>query len=347
MKRSISLDILRGLSAFAIMFYHISGWINHGIAHSSDTFLGRIGLYGVSIFYVLSGLTMSLVYKDTLNSFVAIKAFYIKRVLRIYPLYWLAVMLSVALLKTEASLLDLFFNFTGLFAILSTKSLTTGGWSIGNELIFYLFFPILMYCLFSQKIWFWFILLLSCIAGLYFGFFILHPQVDMVIQWDNYVNVFNQLYFFIAGIALLTLTHLEVFLKKNPFINMIGLLVLCGIFLYYPTNGPQTVLIAGVNKVIFSTMAIGICFCFYMLEINQESFVTVFLSKLGEISYGIYLIHPICFFAVRKLLAIVGVQSSTIVFTSSILLTIGSSYLIYSILEKPAINLGKRVANHS
>jgi exopolysaccharide production protein ExoZ len=54
--RYLSLDILRGLSALGIMIYHYLGWIL-GHFGASNT-LGRFGVYGVSIFYILSGLTM-------------------------------------------------------------------------------------------------------------------------------------------------------------------------------------------------------------------------------------------------------------------------------------------------
>ncbi|HEX6179628.1 MAG TPA: hypothetical protein VFZ47_00205, partial [Chitinophagaceae bacterium] len=50
-----SLDYLRGLAAFGIMAYHFMMW-TMGEMDSSRK-MGRVGIYGVSIFYVLSGLT--------------------------------------------------------------------------------------------------------------------------------------------------------------------------------------------------------------------------------------------------------------------------------------------------
>ncbi|MCB0760440.1 MAG: acyltransferase family protein, partial [Flavobacteriales bacterium] len=60
MGRLYNLDYLRGLAAFGIMIYHYLTWTLGKF--SADDFLGRLGVYGVSVFYVLSGLTLYYVY---------------------------------------------------------------------------------------------------------------------------------------------------------------------------------------------------------------------------------------------------------------------------------------------
>ena len=57
-----SLDWLRGLMAIAIMFYHLTSW--HISPLDSSNILGRLGIYGVSVFFVLSGLSMAVVYSS-------------------------------------------------------------------------------------------------------------------------------------------------------------------------------------------------------------------------------------------------------------------------------------------
>ena len=59
--RHENLDYFRGICALSIMIYHYS-WFVLGQKYTSDNVIGRIGIYGVSLFYVLSGLTMFLVY---------------------------------------------------------------------------------------------------------------------------------------------------------------------------------------------------------------------------------------------------------------------------------------------
>ncbi len=57
-----SLDWLRGLMAIAIMFYHLTSW--HITPLDSSSVLGRLGIYGVSVFFILSGLSMAVVYSN-------------------------------------------------------------------------------------------------------------------------------------------------------------------------------------------------------------------------------------------------------------------------------------------
>src|SRR5687768_1826084 len=89
-----SLDYLRGLTAFGIMVFHFTSWTFGG--YQAQDFLGRVGLYGVSVFYVLSGLILFLIYfrklKPTLPS---LDTFALKRIYRIYPLLWLTAGLTL------------------------------------------------------------------------------------------------------------------------------------------------------------------------------------------------------------------------------------------------------------
>src|SRR3954462_8492593 len=95
-KRLYTLDYLRGLSAFGIMIYHCLTW-TYG-AFPAHTFMGKWGIYGVSIFYILSGLTLFDVYFKRMEpSFNDLKDFYLKRLFRIFPLLWLVIILTIVI----------------------------------------------------------------------------------------------------------------------------------------------------------------------------------------------------------------------------------------------------------
>jgi peptidoglycan/LPS O-acetylase OafA/YrhL len=342
MNRLKSLDILRGLTAFAIMFYHFSIWTNKGEAHTADSFLGRIGLYGVSIFFVLSGLTMYLVYHDKMQDSKAIKSFFIKRIFRIYPLYWLACLSSIFFLETPATNMDIFWNFMGLFAFINSKSLTTGGWSIGNELVFYAFFPLLIW-LSSNKKHFSLTVIWSISIGIFFAFFLLNNTATMTAQWMIYTNPFNQLYFFVAGIGLGKMVKTTLFFKQHQVLNYLVLFLIIGLFIVYPAVGQQTVLISGNNRIVFSLLSITICFLIFTLDVSLPIFIEKPLTTLGEISYGVYLIHPIVFLELRQFLTDYLVIPPQTFFVIALFVTVFISFLIYSWLEKPLIRLGKKI----
>ena len=140
--RIASLDYLRGLMALGIMCYHYLVW-SYGV-YGSETILGKIGIYGVSVFYVLSGLTLYLVYQDKLT-LKTIKSFSVKRLARIYPLLWFCILLNILLLAKSYPYEKILLNITGLFGFFAVDQyIPTGAWSIGNELVFYALFPIIV-----------------------------------------------------------------------------------------------------------------------------------------------------------------------------------------------------------
>ena len=173
MTRINNLDYLRGISALGIMFYHYSSWaFGH---YSADDFLGRVGIYGVSIFYILSGITLYLVYFEKMKfKHSDLKLFFKKRILRIFPLLWLVNCIVLFFSDKKFAISDLILNFTGLFGFFKWHIyLSSGIWSIGNELVFYVFFPFFVFFTKSKKMLMYILSFMIFISFMYFTFFIL------------------------------------------------------------------------------------------------------------------------------------------------------------------------------
>ena len=124
-----NIQVLRFIAAFSVMMVHLP--------------LIGFGIWGVDIFFVISGFIM--MYVTEKNH----KNFFLKRLIRIIPIYWILTfgVFSVAILKPdllnnttadyEHLLKSLFFipfnkNETGHFPILFL------GWTLNYEMIFYL-----------------------------------------------------------------------------------------------------------------------------------------------------------------------------------------------------------------
>lgn len=152
-QRVLSIDVLRGLMASLVMFYHFYSWGEGGLDASS--ILSRFGLFGVSIFYLVSGYSMASVYWVTgITSFTEFKVYCAKRYFRIAPLFYVASMVFVVYAATSGSFeLDkILLNFTFLFAVVDPSSYyATGAWSVGNEIVFYLLFAVML--LFRCRTW--------------------------------------------------------------------------------------------------------------------------------------------------------------------------------------------------
>jgi len=88
-----NLDGLRFIAAFLVILQHESDYKSYAVPTYSNVFkpyLADIGRYGVTLFFVLSGflITYLLLTEKKTRQTVDIKKFYIRRILRIWPLYF-------------------------------------------------------------------------------------------------------------------------------------------------------------------------------------------------------------------------------------------------------------------
>ncbi|MFT3907825.1 MAG: acyltransferase [Ferruginibacter sp.] len=342
MKRLYNLDYLRGLAAFGIMIYHYTAAL-YG-AHSAATFLGRLGMYGVSIFYILSGLTLYLVYHSKMTgSKNDILAFAKKRFFRIYPLLWLATISSIIISKTSPDILRLILNLTGLFGFIKwDASMAIGTWSIGNELVFYAFFPVFIILMNKSKAGL--AVLSFIIAGvyLYFAFCIIDPNKTLAEQWNNYINPLNQLFLFLGG-------FLTGMIFKNINISTtINLAILCcglGLFIFYPASGDKIAILTGFNRIIFTVSSFLICLGFFKTTIKFPHIIHKPLTWPGEASYSVYLLHMLVYFVLTFFFKLSATHffDFPVLFklAANIIVTLFLSYFVYQKFEKYFMKLGQ------
>lgn len=343
MNRIYNLDYLRGLAALGIMVFHYLSWTLGDF--ESNTVLGRIGIYGVSIFYILSGLTLYHVYFKRMKPDIGdLKTFYKKRALRIFPLLWLVIIATILLFKLTPEWTDVMLVLTGLFGVLKWDTyIATGAWSIGNELAFYLFFPVFILLLKRTKMGVTIIIALVTLTYLYFAFYVYDTSKTLSVFWSNYVNPLNQLFLFMSGILI---GYSFENLSKNQ--KLYGLVLLTGIllFVFYPAEGNQIHIVSGINRLVFTLACVLICLSLYKLEIKMPTFVHKPLVLLGEASYSVYLIHPIMYAVVGFSNDFIELQgynrfSETYRLLLSFFSTLLVSYFVYQYFEKYFMRLGK------
>ncbi|NTW23338.1 MAG: acyltransferase [Lentimicrobium sp.] len=332
-----SLDYLRGLMALGIMVYHYFTWT--GFKFGAETFPGKIGIYGVSVFYVLSGLTLFIVYNNKL-SFLNIHHYFIKRVFRIFPLLWLSILLSVFLLNHKTDLTTLLLNLTGLFGFVAhDRYIAIASWSIGNELVFYTIFPLILlsgrWTRFAPHLFF----LISAGIGVYFAFSVMIFNMPLRFQWSNYLNPLNQVMLFSGGVLIGRLLSGK---KLPPYLG-IALLAFAGMaFIFYPVKGDQSTLIAGFNRIAFVLLSFAITASFLMIDFKPGKIAGFILSRLGEASYSVYLLHPIVYLMLKKH---AGINYTNLFLLISFTVTLLLSYLVYTYFETRFISLGQSVIN--
>lgn len=182
-----NLDVLRFFLALFVVVFHVPEISkNSGLPHYDGLPLLRRGNEAVYWFFVLSGFLLSLLAtREQSNGQFNIRRFFMRRVLRIWPVYFLVsffgllfyyVVLPLLHIPFEnkagfetALLLQSFFLSNILHAFYDPGGILTITWSVSVEEQFYLFFPFLVFFVYR---WFFLkrvvvVLLLLLVCGLY------------------------------------------------------------------------------------------------------------------------------------------------------------------------------------
>lgn len=150
-KRFGSLDGLRAISILAVIWHHTAPtWASPLLAH--------VGGFGVTLFFAISGflITTLLLRERVKNGAIDLKAFYFRRTLRIFPLYYGVVLLYiivVLLFENNTAVGDTFFSnliyyvtyTSNLFVPLDGRVIFYFSWSLAAEEQFYLIWPSLLF----------------------------------------------------------------------------------------------------------------------------------------------------------------------------------------------------------
>jgi peptidoglycan/LPS O-acetylase OafA/YrhL len=151
-----SLDSLRALASMIVVIGHIELFKkNNSIPNIVD--MVPSGHLGVILFFVLSGFLITyLIVKELESKSFSFKKFYLRRILRIWPLYYLILIISYISFEPSISIrglllsLSIFPNVAN--AIGEGWQTSPQIWSIGVEEQFYLVWPFIIYLVPQKKI---------------------------------------------------------------------------------------------------------------------------------------------------------------------------------------------------
>jgi peptidoglycan/LPS O-acetylase OafA/YrhL len=352
-----NLDILRFIAFILVFISHLniktsSNFINH--------FYNKLGAIGVDFFFVISGflITYLLFYEKILFGKIEIKSFLLRRLLRIWPLYFLVLFFDLAyFLFTSDKAFDLNFLFYPFFLgnidrIINDLS-TTGKfidlnvlWSIAVEEQFYLIVPFVFFFIIDQRNIFYFFLLFH-LAVIVFKIFIIHYANDTSLAYRNLqFNPFSSFDAISIGCLVSYLAHY----KKHFLLKIINLKTICLavffsvviillIYFDYLFNENKYICEVLIIEILIFIFSIIILFnCFKKDNDNTEGsiFINMF-NFLGKISYGLYIYHFIVIFFVSKY-----ITENYLVAIFSLVITILVSVFSFNYFEKPLLNLKKK-----
>ncbi len=374
------LNGIRFLAASAAVVTHIElakKMFGFGTGPSDLFKFNLLGWVAVNCFFVLSGflITYLLFAENGKTGTVGVRNFYIRRILRIWPLYYFLVMLgflvfpNIAVLDVPV-LSDQFLDGYGaklmLFALLVPQlarplygDIPHIGhlWSVGVEELFYLFWPLLMKYSknFMKTILATMILIIVGKTAIFlFGHFFVRTESFSHIKFLVAVSRFECMTFGALGAYLVFTKHKVLARLHNPL--LLGACVaLVPILLFLaPSSFIHDEALLGVNGVLINSVS-SIIFMVIIANVsaNPHSFLKLenaVFNLLGKVSYGIYMYHVFIVVLVFKIVARFtiqvpghfGIMSNIFIYIATFFFTIGLSHLSYQFFEKRFIEMKVR-----
>jgi peptidoglycan/LPS O-acetylase OafA/YrhL len=365
-----NLDGVRFIAFMAVFLEHSGDqWTDHfpkfkNPGYRFIHFILNMGSEGVSLFFVLSGFLITYLIikeKDTEGHF-NVFFFYMRRILRTWPLYYLLLLLNFTAFVWLCQYLNwqptpwnpmLVVFFLTNFNIIELhkagvqgKSIIRSTWSVAIEEQFYLVWP-LIFLLSSKKI-FKYIFPSVIIFSYVFRFIYRH---DSYMLYYHPFAVFGDLA--LGGMCAYYAYYSEIFKKFFKLLNKayIILIYLFGIIWLFFVDETQH------SENIYFLFRIISCsfFAFIIIEQNysDNSFYKFsrnhFLSKWGKYTYGLYLLHYPVIISVRVLTyrLFPGFNPGIFIYEFafrivSLILSMAISYLSYSYFEQRFLKLKKR-----
>jgi len=346
-----SLDGLRALSIIGVIWFH-SWWSTPYYPTLASLPVLRQGEWGVHIFFAISGflITTLLLREQNRSGTISIRDFYIRRSLRIWPLYYATVAIYVVIMLTFQRGSDrahTFFHYlpgflTYTYTWCITPNWPTGpfnlAWTLATEEQFYAFWPLVLR--FFRGIW-------STVAMIA----IIALRLAAGYGWTNRIlppgSLSARIVLSIAipiclGVLLAQALDAErgfrwlyaVLGAKWAAPAALAVLAICLIPLHPP------VLAASVA----TAALVGAC---VIREDNGLAPVLKLrpIAFIGVLSYGMYLLNSLSVHAVLSALGPFGLAHPLIVFPCGLGLAVAAAFLSYRYFETPFLELKKRFAH--
>lgn len=289
------LDSIRAIAVSLVIICH---WVPANYVLDDDD-LGQIGALGVNIFFVLSGFLITRILIDyksqiissNLKKSAALKVFYFRRALRIFPIYYLYMLLLPVLFTIPSSELFHSLTYTINFYFFEAKywsPYTTHLWSLAVEEQFYLFWP--LFVLFINKRYLLHVIFSFIAIGL-------STQLLVTDHEFGYLPTYTCLDAFGIG-ALIAWTFVykfDLFSKTYSTLTSLALACILLTLLGFQYSDLRFILPQRtVHSLIAAWLIITITFSEKFPWLKASFIVeNKFLIFIGKISYGIYLYHLI------------------------------------------------------
>ena len=346
MNKLNNIQALRGVAVLVVVFSHLLV-IEKKFGGANTVLPGwlQFGIFGVDLFFVISGFVMVTVTRGKFQNVRHSLLFLYHRASRIYPLYWVYTTLALIVFliqpswvnSSQGNQVDILASY--LLLPDNLLPLVQVGWTLIHEMYFYLvFFVILLlvpekFMPISILVWGAVIFIFGRSTGNAAYNLVFHP---LTIE-------------FLAGCLLAWHYHNSASLK----INANGLLIIAGIGMIAAIIGfVSFVAQTGSAPDGWWRLAIyGIPAAVIVASITHAerngTILPEFLIQSGNASYSIYLSH---LFTINvagrlwKLFSVDAIYDNLIVLPIIFLLALLVGFMSYKLIEIPLLNLSRKIA---
>lgn len=338
------IDQLDALRAFAVGLVLLTHFWQYP---ETTVLLNRVasfGWVGVDLFFVLSGFLITGILQESRTKPGYFKNFYMRRALRIFPLYYALLLIVFVALPIVSTLPEsLTADGSLYFLYLSNIALLWGWqlflvditWSLAIEEQFYLVWPAVVKWLSNQR------LMTVCLAII-----VLAPLARLIIwpmgwRWTHMLTPLRMDDFAIGALLAIWINHPAI-TRWAPKVfwagsAMVLALVLAGQF------AMESMLVNTIGYTITGLVSAALI----AVSLNVQWLKNPALLHVGKVSYGVYLLHPLCLLATSTVVDQAGLALSTglpaldsglrvIAMTA---ITIGVATLSFRIFEMPFLQM--------
>jgi peptidoglycan/LPS O-acetylase OafA/YrhL len=292
------LDLLRFICATGVIFHHTAHiFSERGLIPAEIHLHQYSGSFFVDVFFIISGFLIGAILKKEIehNRF-DLKKFYLRRIIRIWPLYFLIVLLliiivpmvkgvSTGLLKTN---LLYALSFTVNFQLLLNESIKTYAviWTVCIEEHIYLLLPLLLLLFRKKTNWVAIFLVLFGISSWVF-FWTWYKSGGP----SPYFISTCYFYYFGLGFLLSALPHVFSENKLKPLFSPVVQVIMYGLTLVFALNYLPDIFYSSPLWLVMC----GLHGTYLVAAACREDFIFKVKPNLsryaGNISYAMYMVH--------------------------------------------------------
>jgi peptidoglycan/LPS O-acetylase OafA/YrhL len=352
------LDGIRGLAVSMVLVFH---FVNNQVGSIADPSRFSQILFkvtstfwsGVDLFFILSGYLIGSILLKNKHAGNYFKAFYFRRILRIAPLYYLLILIYLALkyfqfpdpgkfiFGNEIPIWPYFLflqnYFMGFLNTLASPPLTPT-WSLAIEEQFYLLLPSLIF--FVRKKYIPYILVACILIAPFFR--------SLAINWyQEYTSFHTRMDTLMFGVLISYLVqekNLLSFLKGKEITVLVVFIIVLISGGYFSVIQKIGVFNHSFFMIIYGLLLV--CALAYNKSFIGVFFRIKFLRWIGYLSYSIYIFHQLIVGVLHAVLLDqnprLGNLNDLLVTSLALVVTIVFSYIVHMKLEYPLIRFGQK-----